>query len=130
MAFGQATLPGCLVQDDSEQGHFAALSTAVNLDVFMADSVCGLIHYHFINFDPTAHDHLLGFAARAFQNICHALGQANAVGFFVGQFGCYGMSVVATRHRLNAVHVGLQGTRSHWPQTFGHVGVGMRYPIF
>ena len=63
MAFGQATLPGCLVQDDSEQGHFAALSRAVNLDVFMIDTVSRIVNHHFIDFDPTAHNHLLGFAA-------------------------------------------------------------------
>ena len=63
MAFGQATLPGCFVQDDCEQGHFAALSSAVNLDVFMADTVRGIVHHQFIDFDPTTHNHLLGFAA-------------------------------------------------------------------
>jgi acyl-CoA reductase-like NAD-dependent aldehyde dehydrogenase len=51
------------VQDDSEQGHFAALRGAVKVNFFVGHSMCRIVHHQLIDLDPTPHYDLLGFAA-------------------------------------------------------------------
>jgi hypothetical protein len=63
VTFRQTTLSGSFVKNEREQWDFASLRSAVNVNFFSGDTVCGIVHDGVTDFDPSTHNDLLGFTS-------------------------------------------------------------------